>query len=110
MFMNVEPEDVIPCLLPANRNRTFDLLDNGWCYHHMRFNACQLCKLYHQLNLPVSLAISTKGHKASSEEAFIITVTKLATGSSNTSLMEVFGVSTDILNMCAVLEVLRRHT
>jgi hypothetical protein len=43
----------------------------------------------------VSLAISTKGHKASSEEAFIITITKLATGSSYTSLMEVFSVTTD---------------
>jgi hypothetical protein len=43
----------------------------------------------------MSLAISTKGHKASSEEAFIITITELATGSSNTSLMEVFGVSMD---------------
>jgi hypothetical protein len=95
MFMNIEPEDIIPRLLPANRNRTFHLLDNGWCYHHTCFNVCQLQELYHRLNLPLSLAISTKGHKASSEEAFIITVTKLVTGSSNTSLMEVFGVSMD---------------
>jgi hypothetical protein len=39
----------------------------------------------------VFLTISTRGHKASSEEAFIITATKLATGRSNTSLMEVLG-------------------
>jgi hypothetical protein len=95
MIMNIEPEDIIPCLLPANLNRTFDLLDNGWCYHHTRFNVVQLHELYHWLNLPVSLASSTKGHKASSEEAFIITITKLATGRSNTSLMEVFGVTAD---------------
>jgi hypothetical protein len=95
MFMSIEPEDIIPRLLPADLKCTFDLLDNGWCYHHTRFNVVQLRELYHRLNLPVSLAISTKGDKASSEEAFIITITKLATGSSNTSLMEVFGVTTD---------------
>jgi hypothetical protein len=39
--------------------------------------------------------ISTRGHKASSEEAFIITLTKLATGSTNTSLVEVFGATMD---------------
>jgi hypothetical protein len=79
MFMNIEPEDHIPHLLPANLNCPFNLLDNGWCYHHTRFNICQLWELYHCLDLPVSLTISTRGHKASSEEAFIITLTKLAT-------------------------------
>ncbi len=39
--------------------------------------------------------ISTVGHKASSEEAFLITIMKLATGRTNTSLMEVFGIITD---------------
>jgi len=43
----------------------------------------------------VSLTISTRGHKASSKEAFIITVTKLATGRTNTSLVEIFGATTD---------------
>jgi hypothetical protein len=95
MFMNIEPEDMIPRLLPANLNRTFDLLDNGWCYHHTRFTVSQLRELYHRLNLPVTLVISTRGHKASSEEAFIITLTKLATGSINTSLVEVFGATMD---------------
>jgi hypothetical protein len=95
MFMNIEPEDMIPRLLPANLNRTFDLLDNGWCYHHTRFTVSQLQELYHRLNLPVTLVISTRGHKASSEEAFIITFTKLATGSTNTSLVEVFGATMD---------------
>jgi hypothetical protein len=33
MFMNIEPEDRFPHLVLANLNRTFDLLDNGWCYH-----------------------------------------------------------------------------
>jgi hypothetical protein len=29
MFMNIETEQVIPCLLPANLNHTFDLLNTG---------------------------------------------------------------------------------
>jgi hypothetical protein len=95
MFMNIEPEDRIPRLLPANLNRTFDLLNDGWCYHHTCFNVSQLRELYLRLDLPVSLTISTRGHKASSEEAFIITLTKLATGSTSTSLVEVFGATTD---------------
>jgi hypothetical protein len=95
MFMNIEPEDRIPRLLQANLNRTFDLLDNGWCYHHTCFNVSQLQELYHHLNLPVTLMISTRGHKASSEEAFIITLTKLATCSTNTSLVEIFGATTE---------------
>jgi len=95
MFMNIEPEDQIPRLLPANLNRTFDLINDGWCYHHTRFNVSQLRELYLHLDLPVTLNISTRGHKASSEEAFIITLTKLATGSTSTSLVEVFGATTD---------------
>jgi len=95
IFMNIEPEDRIPRLLPANLNCTFYLLDNGWCYHHTRINIFQLWELYHHLNPPVSLTILTRGHKASSEEAFIITLTKLATGSTSTSLVEVFGATTD---------------
>jgi hypothetical protein len=43
----------------------------------------------------VSLTISTRRHKASSEEAFIITLTKPATGSTSTSLVKVFGATTD---------------
>ena len=93
--MNIEPEDRIPCLVSANLNWTFELLDNGWCYHHTRFNVFQLQELYHRLNLPVSLTILTKGHKASSEEAFIITPTELATTSTSKSLVEVFGATTD---------------
>jgi hypothetical protein len=94
-FMTIEPDQVIPRFAPANRNRTFDLLEDGWCYHHTHFTVAQLRELYLCLQLPVTFTISTVGHKASSEEAFIITVTKLVTGRTNTSLMEVFGVVTD---------------
>jgi hypothetical protein len=37
----------------------------------------------------VSLTNLTKGHKASSEEAFIITLKKFATGNKSTSFVEV---------------------
>jgi hypothetical protein len=30
-FMNIEPNQVIPHFAPANRNRTFDLLEDEWC-------------------------------------------------------------------------------
>ncbi len=94
-FMNIEPDQVIPRFAPANRNCTLDLLEDGWCYHHTCFTVAQLRELYLCLQLPVTFTISTIGHKASSEEAFIITIVKLATGRTNTSLMEVFGVITD---------------
>jgi hypothetical protein len=55
--------------------------------HHTHFTICQLKELYHCLDLPVSLTISTRDHKAASEKAFIITLTKLATGSTSTSLV-----------------------
>jgi hypothetical protein len=61
------------------------------CYHHTHFNICQFCELYHHLKLPVSFTISTRGHLASWEEAFIITITKqTATGRTSTSLTKVF--------------------
>jgi hypothetical protein len=94
-FMNIEPDQVIPRFAPANCNHTLDVLEDGWCYHHTRFTVAQLHELYLCLQLPVTFTISTIGHKASSEEAFIITITKLATGRTNTSLMEVFGVIAD---------------
>jgi hypothetical protein len=77
MFMSIQPEEVIPHLLPANLHYTFNLLDNGWWYHHTWFNVCKLHEQYHCLDLPVSLTISTREHKASSEEAFIIRLTIL---------------------------------
>jgi hypothetical protein len=43
----------------------------------------------------VTLNISTRGYKASSEEAFIITLTKLVTGSTSASLVEIFGATSD---------------
>jgi hypothetical protein len=94
-FMNIEPDQVIPQFAPANRNRTFDLLKDGWCYYHICFIVAQICELYLHLQLPVMFTIPTSGHKISSEEAFIITATKLATGRTNTSLLEVFSIVTN---------------
>ncbi len=89
--MSIESDQVIPHFAPANRNCTFDLLEDGWCYRHTHFTVAQIHELYGHLQLPLTFTISTVGHLASSEEALIITLTKLATGSTNTSLMEVFG-------------------
>jgi hypothetical protein len=86
-FMNIEPDQVIPRFAPANHNHTFDLLEDGWCYHHTRFTVAQLHELYLHLQLPVMFTVSIVGHLASSEEAVIRTITKLATGRTNTSLM-----------------------
>ncbi len=67
-FMTIEPDQDIPRFAPANRNRTFDLLEDGRCYHHTRFTVAQLCELYLHLQLPVTFTISTVSHKASSEK------------------------------------------
>jgi hypothetical protein len=45
-FMTIEPDQVTPWFAPANRNHTFNLLEDGWCYHHTRFTVAQLCELY----------------------------------------------------------------
>jgi hypothetical protein len=92
-FINIKPDQVIPWFAPANCNHMFDLLEDSWCYHHTHFT--QLHELYGYLQLPATSTISTIGHLASSEEAFIITATKLATGRTNTRLMEVFSIITD---------------
>jgi hypothetical protein len=59
---NIEPDQVIPQFASANRNRTFDFLEDGWCYHHTGFTVAQLRELYLRLQLPVTFTISTNGH------------------------------------------------
>jgi hypothetical protein len=95
LLMEISPDQVIPCLVPANRNRTFDLLHPGWCYEKTRFRVAQLRELYHLLEFPVMFVLSDKRHYASSEEAFILTLTKVATGASNVELADCFGFSGD---------------
>ena len=97
LFMTIEQHELIPRLVPANRNRTFDLLDNRWSNHNTRFSVIQLCELYHLLDFPVNLVISNKGNIASSEEAFIITMTKIATGKTNTDLCDMFSEPNDAI-------------
>jgi len=95
LLMEITADQVIPRLVPANHHRTFDLLHPGWCYQFTGFIVLQLRELYHLLELPAVFALMDRGHKASSEEAFIITLTKLATGHSNVMLADVFGYSGD---------------
>ncbi len=41
------------------------------------------------------LALTDRGHKASPEEAFILTITEIATGHSNVALVDLLGFSED---------------
>jgi hypothetical protein len=45
-------------------------------YPNTRFNVAQLTELFFHQQLPATF-VSQRGHKASSEEAFIITLTKI---------------------------------
>jgi len=71
------------------------LLHPGWCYQNTHFRVVQLWELYHLLEFPAMLALTDRGHKASSEEAFILTITEIATGRSNVALADLFGFSGD---------------
>ena len=91
--MEITPDQVIPPLVPANYHCTFDLLHPGWCYQNTHF--VQLWELYHLLEFPAVFALTNRGHKASSKEAFAVTLTKLATGHNNVVLVDIFGFSGD---------------
>jgi hypothetical protein len=93
--MEITADEVIPRLDPANCHRTFDLLHPSWCYQFTHFRVFQLREMYHLLEFPAVFALTNRGHKASSEEAFILTVTKIATGHSNVALADIFGFSGD---------------
>jgi hypothetical protein len=93
--MEITGDEVIPRLFPANRHHTFDLLHPGWCYQFTHFRVLQLRELYYLVESPAVFALMDRGHKASSEEAFILTVTKIATGHSNVALADLFGFSGD---------------
>jgi hypothetical protein len=93
----ITPDQVIPCMNPPNRHRKFDLLYEGRCYQHTRFCVVQLHELYHLLEFPAMFTVSTKGNLASSEEAFILAMVKLATGKSNVELADLFGFCGDAM-------------
>jgi len=92
--MEITTDQVIPRLVPANHHCTFDLLHSGWCYQFTCFRVLQRRELYHLLEFPEVFALRDS-HKASSEESFIITLTKLSTGHSNVMLADIFGFSGD---------------
>ncbi len=95
LLMEITAGDLIPRLAPVNRHRTFDLLHPGWCYQFTHLRVLQLQELYHLLEFPAVFALTNRGHKASSEEAFIVTLTKLASGHNNVVLADMFGFSGD---------------
>ncbi len=67
LLMEITLDQVIPRLVPANRNRTFDLLHPGRCYEKTQFRVAQLQELYHLLEFPVMLIFSERRRYASSE-------------------------------------------
>jgi hypothetical protein len=42
LLMEITSDQVIPCLVPVNRNCTFDLLHPGSCYEKTHFRVAQL--------------------------------------------------------------------
>jgi len=95
LLMEITPNQVIPRLVPENCHCTFDLLHPCWCYQNTRFRVIQLQGLYYLLDFPAVFALTNRGHKASSEEAFINTLTKLTTGHNNAVLADIFSFSGD---------------
>ena len=85
-FMTVLPDQEVPRLIPTAVNRTFDSLQEDWCYQHTRFTVDQLHRLHDLLQLPPVLNIRGGRARCSSEEGFIITMVKLAMGFCNTTL------------------------
>jgi len=94
--MEITPAQVIPRLVPANCN--VQLI----CYILGGVIRRPVSMLYSLGAVPFALlefhavfALMKRSHYASSEEAFIVTLTKLATGHSNVVLADIFAFSRD---------------
>ena len=94
-YMTIFPEQRVPRPLMVPINRTFASLDPTWCYRYTRFTNHQLQHLYELLNLPPRFVICGGKCHCSSEEAFIVTMVKVATGDTNLGLQAVFGECND---------------
>jgi len=90
-FMTIFPEQRVPRPLYLRTNQTFASLDPSWCYRYTRFTNQQLQLLFELLNLPPCFLICNGKCHCSSEEAFIITLVKLAMGATNLGLQDLFG-------------------
>jgi hypothetical protein len=84
--MEIPVKDMVPHLVPPNSFRPFDQLYPGWCQSKTRFQVVQLREISHLLKF-----------KASSEDAFILTMVKLAKGYTNIDLLEYFRYFSDII-------------
>jgi hypothetical protein len=94
-YMTIFSEQRVPRLLYAPVHRTFASLDPSWCYRYTRFTNHQLQLLHELLNPPPRFIIRGGKCHCSSEEAFIITFVKLATGTTNLGLQDLFGERND---------------
>jgi hypothetical protein len=52
LFMTVFPEQEIHPIIPVAINRTFDSLQEDWCYENTRFTVDQLWLIHQYLDLP----------------------------------------------------------
>ncbi len=96
MLMVINHNQIFPHLHPPNRHQTCDLLHQGWCYQHTS-HVVQLRESYHLLEFPAMFNKSMKGNLASSEEAFILTMVKLATGKTNIDLADLLAFCSDAI-------------
>ncbi len=94
-YMTIFPEQRVPRPLRIPANRIFASLDPSWCYRYTRFTNHQLQLLYELLNPPPRFIIRNGKCHCSSEEAFIITLVKFATESTNLGLQDLFGERND---------------
>jgi hypothetical protein len=87
--MSAFPEQEAPHIVHPVRNRMLDSLHATLCYQYTRFHPQQLHILQDKLNLPPLLVIHQGRAHFSSEEAFLVTLVKLATGLPN-AILRVF--------------------
>jgi hypothetical protein len=90
-YMTIFPEQRVPRPLYTPVHRAFASLDPSWCYRYTRFTNHQLQLLHELLNPPPRFIIRGGKCHCSSEEAFIVTFIKLAMGTTNLGLQDLFG-------------------
>jgi hypothetical protein len=63
------------------------------CKHLLQYSSTN--RAFFRLQLPATFTMSQQGHKASLEEVFIISLTKIGSCKTNVYLTEVFSATTD---------------
>ncbi len=93
--MENTPVQVIPCLVPANRHPTFDFAASWLVLSKHSFLSHTAIGAIPFAGVSCGVSLTNRGHYASSEEVFTVTLTKLGTGHSNVVFADIFGLSGD---------------